>query len=766
MRSTVTALLALLLSPASFAGVVYVDSAATGAADGSSWTDAHPSLRVALDLATPGDDLWVAAGTYLPGPTATEADSFFLKSGVRLYGGFAGGETALAQRDWLANPTYLSGDIGQDDVVTGWPSGWNITSSNSAHVVTALGVDDSAALDGFLIRGGHTGPSGTPAGSSEMFGGGIYSIGSDLTVRNCTFEYNASAFAWGGAYYNLDGSPLIEGCTFRFNATHLGSGAGIANVGVSGPVIRDCLFEGNQATTGAGGQEAQGAAISNSWNVLPITIERCEFVNNTAKQFYASGAGVEQARGGAISNFNDGLVVKECVFRGNVANAGGALFTWAPALVLNCEFTGNRVYNMIQSGFTISGYGSAIGTWVHADEETRISGCTLVGNQVVGGETAAVYGGGLGTTWLVNSVLQGNTAPPPAAPWQAHFAGNVELRFDCVDGLFTPDANEPPPPPAEVPGCIDADPLFVDAPNGDLHLTVGSPCIDAGSNELVPGVGNTDLDGLDRVAQGASSFTVDMGAYEFGSAAPGSCPQFVVQPQALAVTEGLNASFAVLALGADLTYAWRKDGAPLADGASVLGTSTPELRLLGVTQASAGNYDVVVTGDCGPVTSQAAALTVGAAPLGVVRCSGDGTDPGCPCGNDKDEGEGCENSTGDGARLVGAGSSSIAAADAALTVDRCPSNVSGILFMGGNVLNGGVGNWFGDGLLCTTPIKRFGVQNSGSTGTLTLLDPAALAPSQISPGATRVFQAWYRDVSGPCGSGWNTSNGYQVTFTP
>ena len=31
-------------------------------------------------------------------------------------------------------------------------------------------------------------------------------------------------------------------------------------------------------------------------------------------------------------------------------------------------------------------------------------------------------------------------------------------------------------------GNIDADPLFMDGANGDLHLQQGSPCIDAGDN--------------------------------------------------------------------------------------------------------------------------------------------------------------------------------------------------------------------------------------------------------------------------------------------
>jgi hypothetical protein len=68
-------------------------------------------------------------------------------------------------------------------------------------------------------------------------------------------------------------------------------------------------------------------------------------------------------------------------------------------------------------------------------------------------------------------------------------------------------------------GCLDADPLFVDADGPDdtfgtdddnLRLSAASPCIDAGDNAAVPPGLTTDLDGHPRISHG----TVDMGAYE------------------------------------------------------------------------------------------------------------------------------------------------------------------------------------------------------------------------------------------------------------
>lgn len=226
-------------------------------------------------------------------------------------------------------------------------------------------------------------------------------------------------------------------------------------------------------------------------------MERCTFTYNAAKQFYASGAGLEQARGGGISSFNEGLTVKDCVFHDNSANAGGALFVWGSATIVNCLFERNDVYNMITGGITQSGHGSAIGVWTPQGERVRIDNCLIRANNVVGGESGAISAGGVEDCLVTNTILWANTAPPPASPRQKHYRGLVQLSHDCIENLFVPDANDPVPPPSEIPGCIDQDPAFADAPNGDLHLAAGSACIDAGSNAQVPGIANTDLDGRD-----------------------------------------------------------------------------------------------------------------------------------------------------------------------------------------------------------------------------------------------------------------------------
>lgn len=58
---------------------------------------------------------------------------------------------------------------------------------------------------------------------------------------------------------------------------------------------------------------------------------------------------------------------------------------------------------------------------------------------------------------------------------------------------------------------ITADPLLVDPDNGDLHINIGSPAIDAGENLSDAIIGTADIDGNNRIYNG----NVDIGAHEF-----------------------------------------------------------------------------------------------------------------------------------------------------------------------------------------------------------------------------------------------------------
>src|SRR5690606_30516612 len=86
-----------------------VTTTGAGAHTGLTWDDAC-TYEEALGIAQTGDQVWMKAGTYTPpSVNANEYDSFTLKMFVSFYGGFAGTELLLSERDYETNVTILSG---------------------------------------------------------------------------------------------------------------------------------------------------------------------------------------------------------------------------------------------------------------------------------------------------------------------------------------------------------------------------------------------------------------------------------------------------------------------------------------------------------------------------------------------------------------------------------------------------------------------------------------------------------------------------------
>src|SRR5687768_13259902 len=131
-RTTMVPFLERLGSRRMLSRVIHVDANspdAGPAADGSSWATAYVDLQQALAVATAGDEVRIADGVYKPTAGSDRAVTFSLKSGVAVYGGYAGlGDVDPDTRDVAAFNTTLSGDIGTV----------NNSSDNVYHIVTAI----------------------------------------------------------------------------------------------------------------------------------------------------------------------------------------------------------------------------------------------------------------------------------------------------------------------------------------------------------------------------------------------------------------------------------------------------------------------------------------------------------------------------------------------------------------------------------------------------------------------------------------------------
>ena len=329
---------------AQFGKVWYVNASATGGNTGTSWTDAFTDLQSALSAAATGDEIWVAAGTYHP-DAANTAISFNLRSGVAIYGGFAGTETNRDQRDSSAHVTILSGDLGAN--------------GRSNSVVQAVQVDSGALLDGFTITGGNA----TDANAGQR-GGGIYIKIAHPRIANCTISGNAATQEGGGI--NVErGGGTISNCVISNNTAcnpSCASGGGIALSGTTSFALRDSTLINNE---GYGGAIYDGGAT--------FLIERCRIRQNSNFPTVYLGE--------SFPNFGSG-VIRNCEIVGTAAGYPVVQAT-SGATFLNCTIIGpsapsgvagamsvgvspTNVYNSILWGatdpsknFNYGGYGAA-----------------------------------------------------------------------------------------------------------------------------------------------------------------------------------------------------------------------------------------------------------------------------------------------------------------------------------------------------------------------------------------------------------------------
>ncbi len=415
--------------------ILYVRVSATGINNGTSWANAYTNLQDALSNTCPGvTQIWVAGGIYYPTSTIDRTISFTLKNNLAIYGGFAGTESSLNQRNIANNTTTLLGNIGNFAVAT----------DNSYHVVRASNVNSTAILDGFRIAGGYEGT----AGNDNNNGGALFISTASPTISNCTFSVNYAANT-GGAVY----------CT------------------QSSPVFSDCLFQGN-SSDGAGG--AIGNYINGNMQMI-----RCSIANNVAATY-----------GGAVYNFSSVPVISNSRFYGNNASQqGGAMLNdlGSAPVVNNSSFTGNTAGQIAGAIMTSSSQG---GTFTNCTITGNAAGnnggalycfngaspffknCIIWNNRAAGSTNTAsstnVNDGGTANFEYSIVAISGGSAA-----WNNNIGVNSGNNLD-VNPLMVQDVDLSTLPNA----------------SGNLRLQPCSPAINAGSNAA--NNTSTDLDGNPR----------------------------------------------------------------------------------------------------------------------------------------------------------------------------------------------------------------------------------------------------------------------------
>lgn len=458
--------------------------------------------------------------------------TFQLLNAVAIYGGFAGGEVSREERDSETNRAILTGDLLGDDASGG------STAENSYHVVTASGVDNTAILDGFTITAGNANETGNSSGAgvlcdtsnaqisncrivgntAQNSGGGIIILSGNPVLRTCTIQGNV-AIANGGGISLVNAAPTIEDCTIQENLA-LGNGGGMV-VANAPATVRGCTFLDNSGVAGgavyigdagapefescsftSNAAETDGGAVANVVNVQ-ARFTGCTFLQNSAAR---SG-------GAVINSVNASSMFLGCRFVGNsAASSGGAMFNFQSSpVVVNAAFSGNS-----------AALGGAIGNRDGA--APTLTNCSFSGNSATSG--GGVYNSFESSPVVVNCILWANTEVGGQLRMQQirTESGTPVVNFTCIQDGWDGAGGQ---------GIVAADPLFAAATgtdgafgteDDDLRLQSGSPCIDAGLNDVdldpaaegVQSLPETDLSGAPRIRDGNADGTaaVDLGAYE------------------------------------------------------------------------------------------------------------------------------------------------------------------------------------------------------------------------------------------------------------
>ena len=438
-RSSFLALVLLMALSAS-ATRYHVNASATGAGTGLSWANAFTSLQEALSIVVPGDEIWVAAGQYKPTSGTTRTISFALRNGVNVYGGFAGIETALDERDILANPTTLNGDIGEV----------GLASDNSHSVVTANNITTSIVLDGFRIMNGNN-TSGSQGGGLRV----TNAMAGEVLVRNCRF-LNHQSTNYGGGIYFAAANLRVEQCEFQNNSSSNGGAMhnGNNSNGPSNLVLRDCIFKGNTANS--------GACLNNSLGYGTLVINRCVFTNNTSANSVI-----------VIDDFDSAKVMNTAIIGNSVNGSTSRVLrvnsfsnTTPPFHMINCTIAHNRNTATGLQGEIIR----------LEDSYMPVTNCIIYGNTSYSGRQLN------NGPQVRNSLVQGG-----------HLNG---IAIIDVDPEFVA-------PNATAPSNFDATAF-------DYTLLGSSPCINVGDNAAVDANSPFDL-ALNQRIQGSA---VDLGCYE------------------------------------------------------------------------------------------------------------------------------------------------------------------------------------------------------------------------------------------------------------
>ena len=366
--------------------------------------------------------------------------------------------------------------------------------------------------------------------TADYYGGGVYCESAAPEISGCEITNNNAVRQGGGIYCCSGSNPNITGSIIDTNTANGTGGGGLCSVD-SAPTINNSSISGNTAPSGSGGGisgdhspfsisycDINDNAVSDKGGGIycllsAATINICTVADNTA----ANGGGIGLESSAPTSDGS--TIINLTLITGNTADnyGGGVYVTYSYAWITNSVISGNTA--------AFGGGIRCMNSLAPAtNNQPAIMNCILNNN-------AADYGAGVdlykSIATITNSTVYNNTAVEGGgirnyssspvitntilwsdSPSEIHVvSGSISVGFSDVMGGFAGIGN------------IDSDPLFVDPATNDLHLSAGSPCIDAATSTGAPvadlaGTARWDDPATPNSGAGAVDY-YDIGAFEY-----------------------------------------------------------------------------------------------------------------------------------------------------------------------------------------------------------------------------------------------------------